>query len=210
MLIEQIITQQFSENVWLVGDPQTRKGLIIDPGDHADEIISKISEMNIQPLAILNTHAHPDHLAAAAEVQNHYNIPFYLHAKEKAVLKSAIPFGLVLGIRITRVPSQVIYLQDEEALKIEPFEIRVIATPGHTPGSVCYLIADRLFSGDTLFRNSVGRVDFPGSSWQELKRSLEKLKNLPPTTEVYPGHGMNTTIGQELSHNPYLKNGEWR
>jgi len=210
MLIEQIITQQFSENVWLVGDLQTRKGLIIDPGDHADEIISKISAMNIQPLAILNTHAHPDHLAAAAEVQNHYDIPFYLHAKEKAVLKSAIPFGLVLGIRITRVPSQVIYLQDEETLKIEPFEIRVIATPGHTPGSVCYLIADRLFSGDTLFRNSVGRVDFPGSSWQELKRSLEKLKNLPPATEVYPGHGMNTTIGQELSHNPYLKNGEWR
>ncbi|HPC36422.1 MAG TPA: MBL fold metallo-hydrolase [Candidatus Marinimicrobia bacterium] len=210
MLIEQIITQQYSENVWLVGDSQTRKGLIIDPGDHADEIIAKIAEMNIRPLAILNTHAHPDHLAAAAEVQKHYDIPFYLHAKEKAVLKTAIPFGLMLGIRITRTPSPVIYLQDEETLTIEPFEIKVIATPGHTSGSVCYLIAGRLFSGDTLFRNSVGRIDFPGSSRQELNRSLAKLKKLPPETEVYPGHGSNTTIANELSHNPFLKNGEWR
>jgi len=208
MLIEQIITRQYGENIWLVGDPLTGSGLIIDPGDHAPEIIAKLDELKIRPVAILNTHAHPDHLAAAVAVQKHFDIPFYLHSKEKTVLKTAIPFGLMLGIGVTKVPHDITYLEDEELLEIGSFKIKIITTPGHTPGGVCYLIDGSLFSGDTLFRNSVGRVDFPGGSWQEMECSLAKLKNLPPETEVYPGHGVNTSIAHELRYNPYMKNGE--
>ncbi|MCK9244303.1 MAG: MBL fold metallo-hydrolase [Candidatus Marinimicrobia bacterium] len=210
MLIEQIITRQYGENVWLVGDPLTGCGLIIDPGGSAAEIIGKASELKIQPLAILNTHAHPDHLAGASDVQKYFDIPFYLHEREKAVLKTAIPFGLMLGIGITKVPHDVTYLVDEELFEIGAFKIKVITTPGHTPGGVCYLINGKLFSGDTLFRNSIGRTDFPGGSWQELKGSLEKLKKLAPETEVYPGHGISTTIQHELRYNPYMKDGELR
>jgi len=205
MLIEQIITRQYAENVWLIGDPSTRQGLIIDPGDQASEIISKITELQLQPLAILNTHGHPDHLAAAAELQNHYGIPFYIHANEATTYATTIPFGQMLGINIIQLPEEVIYIQNEEALAFGLFKVAVITTPGHTPGSVCYLIDGRLFAGDTLFRNSVGRVDFPGGSWSQMESSLHKLKILPPETEVYPGHGSNTTIAHELRHNPYMR-----
>ncbi|MFH1214035.1 MAG: MBL fold metallo-hydrolase [Candidatus Neomarinimicrobiota bacterium] len=205
MLIEQIITRQYAENVWLIGDPSTRQGLIIDPGDQASEIISKITELQLQPLAILNTHGHPDHLAAAAELQNHFGIPFYIHANEATTYATAIPFGQMLGINIIHLPEKVIYIQNEEALAFGLFKVAVITTPGHTPGSVCYLIDGRLFAGDTLFRNSVGRVDFPGGSWSQMESSLHKLKILPPETEVYPGHGSNTTIAHELRHNPYMR-----
>jgi len=111
----------------------------------------------------------------------------------------------MLGIPITRVPEDVSFFKDEKTLEIGPFKIEVVATPGHTPGSVCYLIGGRLFAGDTLFRNSVGRVDFPGGSWPEMEKSLAKLKTLPPETEVFPGHGDQTSIAHELRHNPYLR-----
>lgn len=205
MVVGQVITRQYSENVWLIGEPETRQGLIIDPGDQAGEISAKIAEMQIKPLAILNTHGHPDHLAAAAELQRYYRIPFYISARDSMTFTTAITFGQMLGIPITQVPDDVSFIESEKTVEIGPFQIKVIATPGHTPGSVCYLIGGRLFAGDTLFRNSVGRVDFPGGSWPEMEKSLAKLKTLPPETEVFPGHGDKTSIAHELRHNPYLR-----
>jgi glyoxylase-like metal-dependent hydrolase (beta-lactamase superfamily II) len=205
MVVGQVITRQYSENVWLIGDPETRQGLIIDPGDQAGEISAKIAEMQIKPLAILNTHGHPDHLAAAAELQRLYGIPFYVHKNETMTLSAAVPFGQMLGISITEVPEEVVFLEGEKIFELGPFKTEVIATPGHTPGSVCYLIGGQLFAGDTLFRNSVGRVDFPGGSWPEMEKSLTKLAKLAPEITVYPGHGATTTIAHELRHNPYLR-----
>jgi glyoxylase-like metal-dependent hydrolase (beta-lactamase superfamily II) len=205
MITEQIITRLYAENVWLVGDPQTRQGLIVDPGDQASEIIAKITASAIRPLAILNTHGHPDHLAAAADLQEYYQIPFYLHSAESATFRAAISFGQMLGIPVNRLPEPVTFIENENIPEVAPFQIKVITTPGHTPGSVCYLIDGRLFSGDTLFRNSIGRVDLPGGSWPQMEKSLSKLRMLPPETLVYPGHGMQTTIAHELRHNPYLR-----
>lgn len=205
MIIDSIVTGSFVENTWLLGDDVNRHAVIFDPGDNVSSIVGKIDELKLTPVFILNTHAHPDHLGAAAELQKRYDLPFALHEKELDIFNSAKNIAQYLGIQNFQLPEVTTLLSDGQVLEVNSMHLQVLHTPGHTPGSVCYITDKHLFAGDTLFRGSVGRTDLPGGSLKQLNESLLRLSQLNPDTKVYPGHGEATSITEELKSNPFLK-----
>lgn len=197
---------QIMTNCYLVSNEETKELVIIDPGDQADLLARKIDESGAKPMAILLTHGHFDHVLAVNELAEQYQIPVYVHENEKKQLHStAVEFFPHLGrsgeIRVDH------FISGEPLLKLAGFEIKVLMTPGHTQGGVCYYFEKEglLFSGDTLFFGSIGRTDFPGGSYKDLIQSVEtKLFPLPEDVVVYPGHNNATSIGFEKQNNPFF------
>ncbi|MCD6440365.1 MAG: MBL fold metallo-hydrolase [Candidatus Marinimicrobia bacterium] len=205
MIIDSIVTGSFVENTWILSDDVNRHAVIFDPGDNVSSIVGKIDELKLTPVFILNTHAHPDHIGAAAELQKRYDLPFALHEKELDIFNSAKNIAQYLGIQNFQLPEVTTLLSDGQVLEVNSMHLQVLHTPGHTPGSVCYITDKHLFAGDTLFRGTVGRTDLPGGSLKQLNESLLRLSQLNPDTKVYPGHGEATSITEELKSNPFLK-----
>lgn len=204
MIIESVVTGPFQENTWILGDSVTKHAVIIDPGDNASTIVNKLAELGLTPIFIINTHAHPDHIGAAAELQRRFDLPFALHTDELVTYNSAIPTAQFLGLMNLELPQITSYLHDGQILEINSHHLQVLHTPGHTPGSVSFLTGKHLFSGDTLFKNSVGRTDLPNGSFTALKQSLVRLKRLPTDLQVHPGHGEPTTLADEIVNNPFF------
>ena len=180
--------------------------LIVDPGASADSLEKKVKESGCKPAAILLTHGHSDHAGAAEELAELLDVKIYAHEAEKDTLED--PRYNLSGMmgRGERYHAD-IFVKDGQELELAGFMIRVLHTPGHTPGGCCYYIPSEavLFSGDTLFCQSVGRTDFPGGSMGQLVKSIRsKLLDMPDHTKVYPGHNEETTIGQEKQWNPFL------
>lgn len=206
MKIKKLVVGPVATNCYLVYNVDTKEALIIDPGAQAGRIKKQIRETGCKPVAILLTHGHFDHIMAAEELKESYQILVYAHRAEKnlaadADLNAARTFGTVCELKIDRL------LEDDEELNIAGFQIRVLFTPGHTQGGVCYYFPEEqvLFSGDTLFAESVGRTDLPTGSSGALMRSVrEKLMPLPDETKVFPGHMEETSIGYERMHNPFI------
>lgn len=190
-------------NTYLVYN-EDGEGIIIDPADSADIIKTEITNLSIKIKGIVLTHGHFDHIGAALELRSHYNVKIYAHEKEEVILESsANNLSFMSGGNFTIKAD--IYLKDNEKFKLAGFDIQVIHTPGHTIGSVCYLISKDdervLMSGDTLFLGSHGRFDFPTGSYPMIMNSIkEKLLKLDEDLEVYPGHNEQTTIGKEKSN----------
>jgi len=205
MIIESIVTGSFMENTWILGDEESKQAIIFDPGDNVSNIIGKMDELDLTPVFILNTHAHPDHLGAAAELQKRYDLPFAIHKDELPTFNSAKNTAQFLGLLNFQLPEVTTFISNGQVLEINNLHLQVLLTPGHTPGSICFLTGKHLFSGDTLFQGSVGRTDLPGGSMKQLGNSLKRLSLLPEDTRVYPGHGEITSIKKELETNPYLK-----
>ena len=205
LYIKTIVTGPFQENSYLLIDKLSKKCVLIDPGDEAQKIINFINEKNIIPIAIINTHAHLDHIGAISEIKAEYSIPFYLHTEEKPILDSYLISCRMFGMKPMESPSVDEWLNTSGELLIGPFKFLIIETPGHTPGGCSFLIDDIIFVGDTLFQGSIGRTDLPGGDRKILDKSLIKLINkLNPKTTVYSGHGPSTSIGFEKINNPFL------
>jgi len=203
--IKTIVTGPFQENSYLLIDKLSNKCVLIDPGDEAQKIINFINEKNILPIAIINTHAHLDHIGAISEIKAEYSIPFYLHTEEKPILDSYLVSCRMFGMKPAQSPSVDEWLNTSGELLIGPFKFLIIETPGHTPGGCSFLIDDAIFVGDTLFQGSIGRTDLPGGDRKILDKSLIILINkLSPKTTVYSGHGPSTSIGFEKKNNPFL------
>lgn len=219
MKIESYCVGPVQTNCYFAVNETTKEMFIVDPGDEAAMLAAKIREKGYLPKAILLTHGHFDHAGAAGELAEllsvpsdsecpaeQASVPIYAYRIEKETLED--PARNVSGmIGKQEVYHADIYVKDEQILTIAGFSIRVLHTPGHTSGGCCYYIPkeDVLFSGDTLFCQSVGRTDFPGGSMSRIVQSIqEKLLVLPEQTEVYPGHMETTSIGQERMWNPYL------
>ena len=193
-------------NCYLLVNHKTGELLVVDPGDQAQLIEKQIEKTGAKPVAILLTHGHFDHAGAAEELADKYQISIYAHEAEKEPLEDP-RLNLCGMIGEHKVYHADIFVKDEEVLNLAGFSIRVFFTPGHTIGGCCYYIADEkiLFSGDTLFQESVGRTDFPRGSASDLIRAIrEKLMPLPDDVTVYTGHDESTLIGYERMHNPYL------
>ena len=193
-------------NCYLLVNHKTGELLVIDPGDQAQLIEKQIEKTGAKPVAVLLTHGHFDHAGAAEELADKYQISIYAHEAEKETLEDP-GLNLCGMIGEHKVYHADIFVKDEEVLNLAGFSIRVFFTPGHTIGGCCYYIADEkiLFSGDTLFQESVGRTDFPRGSASDLIRAIrEKLMPLPDDVTVYTGHDESTLIGYERMHNPYL------
>lgn len=193
-------------NCYLLVNHKTGELLVVDPGDQAQLIEKQIEKTGAKPVAILLTHGHFDHAGAAEELADKYQISIYAHEAERETLDDP-GLNLCGMIGEHKVYHADIFVKDEEVLNLAGFSIRVFFTPGHTIGGCCYYIADEkiLFSGDTLFQESVGRTDFPRGSASDLIRAIrEKLMPLPDDVTVYTGHDESTLIGYERMHNPYL------
>ncbi len=203
--VQTVVTGPFQENTFIISDPETRKALIIDPGDESERLIQKINTNQYCLLAILNTHAHLDHIGAVSDLMNKWDLPFYLHKGEEIVLQSYEESCRLMGLPHSKKPCVDYWIHNEETLNVGPFVLKVIQTPGHTPGGITYLIENHVFIGDTLFYGSVGRTDLPGGNWTVLETSLRLLiQELDPEAIIHSGHGPDTTMKRERKENPFL------
>ncbi|MGD0708576.1 MAG: MBL fold metallo-hydrolase [Anaerolineaceae bacterium] len=197
---------RWKENCYLVVDGSAH-ALVIDPGSDAAQIVTAIEKVGLRVLAVLNTHGHYDHMGAVVPLQTRFSIPFYLHSADEKILKGAnLYMKFFEGSEPVLIPRVDRYLDREELpIVIGDFEVQVRFTPGHTPGSVCFGIQEVLFTGDTLLKGKVGRVDLPGGDKDALRKSLVGLGKINPEMRIYPGHGAPSIIGDELQSNP-----QWR
>ncbi len=204
--ISRYIVGPFATNCYLVQNHESGKGVIIDPGGDADVILDAIRASGMEPVAILLTHGHIDHLMAVPEIQTRYNLPVYVHEAERPMLASVSIQAEMFGLPNMPSPEVSVWLKEGDLQIKGGLTFGVIHTPGHSPGGCCYLMEDGIFVGDTLFESSIGRTDLPGGDYDQLIRSIkEKLFTLPDETIVYPGHGGFTSIGQEKRYNPFLR-----
>ena len=192
-----------STNCYFISNDQTKEAIIVDPADNAPLIQEKCEEMQISPVAILLTHGHFDHIMAALDVKKAFQIPIYAGADEKAILSDpSVNCSKMIGKGIEFTADQ--WLKDGDILNLAGFSMEVIATPGHTAGSVCYYFAQEsiLISGDTLFKEGLGRTDLPTGDQSTIIKSIKRrLFSLPENTVVYPGHDSKTTIEHEKLNN---------
>ncbi len=210
MKLDTVVVGPFQVNCYLYWDETVAEGVIIDPGDDARRIFAAVERAKFAPRAVLLTHGHGDHIAAVDAVMKEYDIPLYVGAGEEDLLKNpSANVSDLIGHPIVAPPPD-ITLKDNDLVQEGPVVLRVLATPGHSPGGVCYLDekAGILFTGDTLFWGSIGRTDFPGCSHEQLIRSIEtKIMTLPDSVICYPGHGPKTSVGGERVNNPFLGGG---
>lgn len=208
MKIKTLLVGMIETNCYLAYDRPGGDGVIIDPGDEADRIAAEITRLGFTPKAILLTHGHGDHIGAVPELCRRLNVPLYAGKGEESMLASPEEnLSAQIGYPVSCPPCERL-LVDGETLAIGSLSFIVIATPGHSPGGVCYLSGKTLFCGDTLFAGSIGRTDFPGCSHKRLIASItDKLLVLPDDIVCYPGHGPTTTIGDERRDNPFLTGG---
>lgn len=202
MIVDKIVTTKYGENMYILSE--NSKCFVVDPGAQADDICAYIDNHNLKIEFILLTHGHFDHIFAAEELKQKLNTVIYASAREKDLLEdSEKNYTRKVGNPTTLKADY--YLKDGDTIDFSDSKIHVIETPGHTYGSVSYIYKDIMFSGDMLFKNTIGRYDLPTSSFDDIKASVEKLKFLNDEIKVYPGHGPATTIGDEKKYNPYFK-----
>lgn len=203
MQVRSTVAAYFGENTYLLSDAQTGQAVLIDPGSPLPLVVQWIEEEHLTVTDILLTHAHVDHIAGVPYFRQKYLVPVWLSEKERDVLENSIrSYPQVLGdLREKLQPDHWIHEGD----CLTPFQLKVLETPGHTHGSVVYQSDNALFTGDTLFFGSVGRMDLFSGSESDMKKSLRKLFSLPEDYIVYPGHDIPTTLKQERSINPYVR-----
>lgn len=201
-----LVVGSIRTNCYVVVNPSCKEAVIIDPGDMPDRIIRKISELDVNLKAILITHGHYDHIGAVSKLKDYYGAKVYAGNFESELLSdSALNASRMFGINCNIEPE--VLLKDNDFLKVCGLDFSIIHTPGHTSGGVCYYLPEDnvLFSGDTLFYETIGRSDLPTGDGRALIKSIkDKLFLLPDETKVFPGHGDSTTIGHEKMNNPYV------
>jgi hydroxyacylglutathione hydrolase len=205
--VQMLTVGPIAENCFIVRREGSGRGLIIDPGEEPDRILAAVEQMGTKIDAILITHCHFDHIGAVAPVATVTGAPVYCPALERPVLADVMAYVPVPGIGPYESYEADETVEGGETLELAGMTIDVIFTPGHSPGHVTYSVRgeEAMFSGDVLFKGSVGRVDLPGGDGSTLLRSIrELLDSHSPETGVYPGHMDVTTLGVERATNPFL------
>jgi glyoxylase-like metal-dependent hydrolase (beta-lactamase superfamily II) len=207
LMVRGIVVGVFQENCWVVGNRRTGEGICIDPGDQPEEILALARDMGVTIKYIANSHAHVDHILGVHGVHAATGARFLLHESDLQLLRTgwkgaAQRFGMDIE---HGPPDPDMFVSDGDVVEVEGLRLQAITTPGHTPGSVSYYTDGMLFSGDTLFRGSIGRTDLPGGDMlQEMTSICDRLLTLPDDTVVLPGHMDQTTIEFEKAHNPFV------
>ncbi|MHB8946107.1 MAG: MBL fold metallo-hydrolase [Bacillota bacterium] len=220
MLIETLTVGPMMANCYVVAGSGSPEAVVIDPGGDARAIMETVRRLGLKVLLIIDTHGHADHIAANSEVKAETGAPLAVHRLEAPMLaEPSLNLSSWGGVSLSGPPADRL-VEDGEELRVGTLIIKVIHTPGHTPGGISLVVSEDaanpaggpsagegpvIFSGDTLFAGSVGRADFPGGSFTDLITGIkDKLLLFDDDTEVYPGHGPSTTIGEERETNPFL------
>jgi glyoxylase-like metal-dependent hydrolase (beta-lactamase superfamily II) len=195
-------------NCYIAACPETKEAIIIDPGfesvSEAEKIFQFIEENALKLKFTVNTHGHPDHICGNGVVKRKFQTPILIHEKDAFMLgRLGKVVAKFIGFNYSS-PSADALLKDGEFVRFGKTTLKVMHTPGHSPGSISLIGESEVFTGDTLFAGSIGRTDIPQGSVSDMKKSLRKLANLPDNFMVYPGHGPTTTIGEEKQSNPFL------
>jgi len=197
MIFYQIPIGPMQNFVYLIGDEEAKEAAAVDAGWDVDKIIDIANKEKLKIAKIILTHYHYDHAQKAIELADKTHADILFHEDDEQFLKSTIK------------NKKIIKIKNDEAINIGKLKIKIIHTPGHTPGSICLLTGNKLLTGDTLFVNAIGRTDLPGGNALQLFESLQKLKILDDNIEIYPGHDYGettfSTIGHEKKNNPYFK-----
>jgi glyoxylase-like metal-dependent hydrolase (beta-lactamase superfamily II) len=204
--VKKIISGDLEVNCYIVYDSNNLHSVIIDPGQDGQKVISEIERSGFIPEMLINTHGHYDHMLSDDQIRLKFRIPLAVSKEDSFMLSDANKNFSNFFAGSTTVKDPEIILGDNQEIKLSFTTFKVIATPGHTKGSVCLLFDKFLFTGDTLFAGTIGRTDLEGGNYQEIICSLNKLKTLDQSLIVYPGHGSSTNLANEFRHNPYIEN----
>ncbi len=205
MIFHKLEVGVYGVNAYILGDEETKEAVVIDPGGNSDDISSLLRKEKLTLQAILLTHAHGDHIGGIVGLVKDWKAPVFVHEKDLYILQDA-------ELNYTsRMPMNAVNFSDAKILKHEDLliygnlEIKVIHTPGHSPGGITFQVEDHLFTGDALFKGSIGRTDLEGGNHKQLVNAIkEKLMVLKNDYKVHPGHGPDTTLEEERINNPYL------
>lgn len=206
MKIIQMEVGSLGTNCYIAYSENSKQAVVIDPGGDASKILAAINREQLAVLAIINTHGHADHVLANLKIKEATGAPLWIHSADAEMLGSGtLNLSAFIGASTSCGKADRL-LADAEVLQVGDFSLKVLHTPGHTPGGISLLADKAVFVGDTLFAESIGRTDFPGGSYSQLIDSIKtKLMVLDDEIKVYPGHGPATTIGWERRQNPFIQ-----
>lgn len=197
MKIQACQVGDLGTNCYIVWDEATSHAAVIDPGDEGAFLLETMKKLRVEPKLILLTHGHFDHTGAVMDLYRATKAPVYIHKADRNLVN---PFGGAL-----QLPDDVRYYDEGDEVTLDALRFQVLHTPGHTPGSVCLMAGDVLFTGDTLFRGSCGRTDFPGGSWKQMCQSLKRLYELPGDYVVLCGHTGSSRLSYERKTNDFMR-----
>ena len=205
-VVEPLIVGPLMSNCYIVWDEKKKQGVIIDPGDDADIILKSVKKLEIKIKYILATHGHFDHIGGVALLRKNLDAEFLAHDKDFFFIEDGKNAANRWNVDIDQPPKPDRFIKDGDKIKFGDFELKVLHTPGHSPGGVSFLCDCMVFAGDTLFQGSIGRTDFRKGSFENLANSIRtRLYTLPDDTVVYTGHGPVTTIGDEKRYNVFVR-----
>jgi len=207
MIFETVVVGPLGVNCFILGCEETREGVVVDPGADADRILARVRALGLTIRTVINTHGHFDHIGGNKEILEATGARLMIHRDDVPFLSRATDVAANYGLATENSPPPDELLEDGKTVTFGKCALKVLHTPGHTPGGCCLLLEGegKVITGDTLFAESVGRTDFPGSSHEALMASIRtKLLPLPDETQVYPGHGPASSIGREKRYNPYI------
>jgi hydroxyacylglutathione hydrolase len=205
MIIKNLVVGPLESNCFIIADENTRQVLVIDPGDEPDRILDLINENNFKVKYIICTHAHFDHVGAVPDLKNETGAKIVIHRDDLEIYRSTTDQAALWGYKLDPMPEPDMLVSDGDKIEIENLRFEILHTPGHSPGGICLYGEGILITGDTLFAGSVGRTDLYGGDVEKLKKSFRRLMSFSDETRVLPGHGPETTIGQEKSYNLFHK-----
>jgi len=204
MFLEVFDDNPFTTNCWAVSADGSKEAVVVDPGFSPDTIRAMVERGGRRLAAVLATHGHADHIGSVPLVCGD-DIPLYIHEADELALTDQRAWGAGMPLDADLRPDVVRTVREGDVLELAGFSIEVMHTPGHTPGHVCFRTDGFLFSGDLVFRGTIGRSDFPNSSPADMLSSLRRFLTLPDALAVYPGHGPDTTVGLERATNEWLR-----
>jgi glyoxylase-like metal-dependent hydrolase (beta-lactamase superfamily II) len=205
MFIKGLSVGQLGTNCYIAGDEDSLEAIVIDPGDEPDRIIDIVKENNFKIVKIVCTHTHFDHIGALYEIQEFSGAKIAFNKDDLDIFAAAKDMAAFWGFEVGELPSADEYINEGDIIKIGKFTFTVMRTPGHSPGGICLYGHGYVFTGDTLFADSVGRTDLPGGDQNKLKTSFNRLMQLPDDTQALPGHGGQTSIVRERKYNFFGK-----